>query len=692
LLILGVTNLKNDLINETELRKALSVMQGNSLFEIRALKKNPKRTLSGYFRDVDTAVNALMSNNLDLRGFNVYMSLNEIKPECYDRSQRDHIMIPEVTTNDDVIIGYNWLFIDLDPVRPADLSSTDEQISKSKTKARKILAYLKSIGFEDPVVAMSGNGIHLLYRIALVNNSDNEDLIQRCLQALSLMFSDDDVKVDTANFNPARICKLYGTLAQKGSGTEERPHRMSYIIKVPEVINKTPKAYIEKLAAQLPQTEKPQAYNNYAPAKFDVTEWMRKYGLGYTEKADGNYTKYILDHCPFNSDHKAPDSMITVGMSGAIGFKCLHNSCQGKTWQDVRMRFEPHAYDYHEDDERIDNGWNAHKKHNRDIKIDYTEPEVETPDEPYFFTALDILKRPADGDEYIRSGIEGIDNRLGGLKKKYVTLMTGLRGGSKSTLLTTIALAAIQDGNNVLCYSGELSERDFMKWMNLQAAGKNHVHESKMRSGFYYPDDGVEEQIAKWLGNRFWLWNNFHGNNFNKIYGQLVRKIEEQKTDLVILDNLMAIDIHDLNERDKYAAQGEFVELLMQLAKKTNTHIIFVAHPRKAFGFLRLDDVAGTGNLTNRIDNAFIVHRNNQDFQRLSKEMFKWKDDHEAYRGTNVIEIAKDRHNGHMDVFIPLWYEKETKRLKNAPAEMVQYGWDKSDGFATVDDDEIPFT
>ena len=188
-----------------------------------------------------------------------------------------------------------------------DLSSTDEQINKSKVKARKILAYLKSIGFEDPVVAMSGNGIHLLYRIALANNDDNKDLIQRCLQALSLMFSDDDVKVDTANFNPARICKLYGTLAQKGSGTEERPHRMSYIIRVPEVINKTPKAYIEKLAAELPQTEKPQAYNNYAPAKFDIKDWMQKNGLAYTEKADGNYTKYILDHCPFNNDHKAPD-------------------------------------------------------------------------------------------------------------------------------------------------------------------------------------------------------------------------------------------------------------------------------------------------------------------------------------------------------------------------------------------------
>ena len=99
--------LRNDLINEAELRKTLSIVQGNSLFEIRALRKNPKRTLSGYFRDVDTAVNALMSNNIDLRGFNVYMSLNDIKSECYDRSQRDHMMIPEVTTNDDEILSHD---------------------------------------------------------------------------------------------------------------------------------------------------------------------------------------------------------------------------------------------------------------------------------------------------------------------------------------------------------------------------------------------------------------------------------------------------------------------------------------------------------------------------------------------------------------------------------------------------------
>jgi hypothetical protein len=134
--------LKNNLINETELRKALSIMQSNSLFEIRALRKNPKRTLSGYFRDVDTAVNALMSNNIDLRGFNVYMSLNEITPECYDRSQKDRMIIPEVTTNDDVITSYKWLFVDLDPVRPTDLSTTDAQLGKAKSMAKRILVFM----------------------------------------------------------------------------------------------------------------------------------------------------------------------------------------------------------------------------------------------------------------------------------------------------------------------------------------------------------------------------------------------------------------------------------------------------------------------------------------------------------------------------------------------------------------------
>ena len=44
-----------------------------------------------------------------------------------------------------------------------------------------------------------------------------------------------------------------------------------------------------------------------------------------------------------------------------------------------------------------------------------------------------------------------------------------------------------------------------------------------------------------------------------------------------------------------------------------------------------------------------------------------------------------------MDYFIPLYYEPETKRLKNYSSETKIYGWNKTDtGFIAVQG-EIPF-
>ena len=44
---------------------------------------------------------------------------------------------------------------------------------------------------------------------------------------------------------------------------------------------------------------------------------------------------------------------------------------------------------------------------------------------------------------------------------------------------------------------------------------------------------------------------------------------------------------------------------------------------------------------------------------------------------SNVLEIAKNRVPGtHMGDLIGLYYEPESKRMKNSVAEMIQYGWD----------------
>jgi hypothetical protein len=189
-----------------------------------------------------------------------------------------------------------------------------------------------------------------------------------------------------------------------------------------------------------------------------------------------------------------------------------------------------------------------------------------------------------------------------------------------------------------------------------------------------YVDDAAQQKIAKWLGNRFWLYNNKYGNNFAEIIKGFETKIEENELDLLVLDNLMAFDISDLGNT-KWDAQTQFVLSLTELAKRRNIHIAFVAHPRKSMGFLRFDDISGSGDLGNAVDDAFIVHRNNNDFKRFTKDMFGWKEDNPIYEGTNVVEIVKDRDGGNQDVFIPLYYETETKRLKNEKSENIIYGW-----------------
>lgn len=426
--------MRNDgLINETELRKAITQLKGNNeLFEVRIM--GGRQPISGYFKDADTLIEAF--NTVDLRGTNVYITLNKPMDALYSRQQADRLLAVKNTTTDKEIEALDWLFVDLDPERPTGISSTDIELESSQALAQRVYVYLKGVGFEEPVKAFSGNGYHLLYRIGLQNNEDNIKLVKRCLKALAAMFSNDVVKVDTANFNPSRICKLYGTMAQKGSNTADRPHRMARIDGDVKELKQTKKIYLEKLASEIEEEEiKPAKYNNYSPGDFDIENWMREHSLKYTVKAGDGYTKYVLDECPFDPNHKAPDSMILKQPSGAIGFKCLHDSCQDKRWQDVRVLFEPDAYDKANEafDRAIEEGW---KKHNRDKK----KKELNVENGPIWETVEQVISKPTPDNEYIKTHINVIDRKTHGLMKGGVSVWSGLRGSAKSTILSQIAL------------------------------------------------------------------------------------------------------------------------------------------------------------------------------------------------------------------------------------------------------------
>ena len=659
--------------------RAIALMKPDGqLFEVRIVSGS-RKPISGYFTDADTLCKELRKQ--DLSDANVYITLNSLFPACYSRSQRDKFMgNVKSSTSDADVEGYDWLMVDVDPKRPSDTSSSDEELATAKDIGNKVFAFMRQLGFEKPLFALSGNGVHLLYKIHLQNTPERKNLLEACLKTLSRLFSDPGVcEIDEKNFNPSRVCKLYGTRSAKGSDTEDRPHRMSEIVGDITEVRPTDVKYLEKLASLYPtELDKPQEYNNHNPQKFDLESWLTRYGFNYKKIEYKDSEKFILDHCPFDSNHK--DSCVFRNRNGALSFFCFHNSCTGKTWNDVRSKLDP---TYEERKQQYAKHM-MYDRHNRDVKhITFDEQKGNI-----FLTATEILEKKAADEEFIPTGIKMVDERLRGLKKGYISLLSGLRAGGKTTILDLVGLSARQAGNNVAYFSGELNPKNFMKWMNLQAAGKGYVEPTSF-VGYYKTPPRIQKMVAEWLDGHFWLYNNLYGNDFKALLEVFEKAIDKNKLDLIVIDNLMALDTENLSD-DKYKAQTKFVLSLKDLAVRKNIHILFVAHPRKAQGFLRLDDVSGTADLANAVDNAFIIHRVNNDFKRLTKAMFFWKDDNELYDADNVIEIAKDRDGGNCDVFVPLWYEPETKRLKNDPTENVIYGWNYPDISNALTGDEQP--
>lgn len=351
--------------DESTIRQTISLLKpDNELFEIRIIGKgsNRKRIISGYFTDADTLIKQF--DLIDPRNTNIYITINKVNEDCYSREQHDCFRQTDSNTHDHEIDAYEWLFIDLDPIRVADVSSSDQELAEALELADKVYIYMKSLGFYEPIRAMSGNGHHLLYKINLLNTDDNKRLVERCLTNLSTLFNTDKVKIDIVNHNQSRVCKLYGTRAQKGANTAKRPHRMSCITSVPEEIKENSLDILQVLAEELPEAPKPQKSTSVS-SEFDIETWMYEHGLEPMRKDTGtDCVIYPLANCPFDSSHTNGDSKIFRYTDGAIAFKCHHNSCKGRKWQDVRALLEPDAYDNkdEENDKRIEEGWAKHRQ------------------------------------------------------------------------------------------------------------------------------------------------------------------------------------------------------------------------------------------------------------------------------------------------------------------------------------------
>lgn len=656
------------------------------LFEIRMLGDRGF-TLSGYFTDVEDAIKAI--EPYDRRQvFQIYFTINEVNPACSSRKQfNQFLQVSGSATSKGDIIRRRWLPIDIDVKRPTDISSTDEEKSYAHGKAGEVYRFLQASGFPLPIVCDSSSGYHLYYPIDIPADTETERLVKGIYQVLYDRFTDERVKIDSAVGDANRIMRLPGTWGRKGRDNDERPHRLARVLTIPDSLTPADAQFLVNFEKRYRVVKDTPSYNHqYGGEKFDLRSFIHTHGLRVRNEShfDGG-TKFVLEECPFDPSHKAPDSAIFLSANGAIGFKCFHESCSHHNWHELRQMLDPEAYTQ------------KTQIFNQRPRERYTPPPPKIEIKPESdeigkkWLSLDEIEDVnVDDLPKIKTGFHEIDRRLGGgLFLSQITIISGINGSGKSSWLNTLILNSIQDGNPAALWTGELQASRLKRWLIQAAAGERHVVESRTNPGKYYVPKFISDKITAWMHGKFLLYNNDYSSN----YAQILNDMEEPVSKgfkLFILDNLFAMSLEGM-EGDENSKQKELVLKLSGYAKKKNIHIILVAHPRKVVTFLRKEDILGSSAISNAADVIFIIHRTGPDFEKRGSEMFSPAMIKGLMSYGNVVEICKDREYGSMSEFYGLHYDPMSRRFTDDECRDRYYGWEERPKQAEVKFPSMPF-
>jgi hypothetical protein len=236
------------------------------------------------------------------------------------------------------------LFFDFDPVRETDTASTDEQVALARVKAEAVAKVLRMLGWPEPLQALSGNGWHLQYRIALPNSEETRQQLKVVYTGLSGEFSDDQVVVDPTVRNAGRICTLYGSIKRKGPDSSR--HRRSQVWIPREWRQIRPKHFETVADFYASQQKTVEAYQPRPAARIDgdgdystldVVSWFRSHGQYHEQAEPGKH--YV--RCPWEAEHsdgvdaQVKDTVVWDADGNWPTFFCSHAHCEGRTIRDV---------------------------------------------------------------------------------------------------------------------------------------------------------------------------------------------------------------------------------------------------------------------------------------------------------------------------------------------------------------------
>ena len=263
----------------------------------------------------------------------------------------------------------------------------------------------------------------------------------------------------------------------------------------------------------------------------------------------------------------------------------------------------------------------------------------------------------------IKTNIDSLDKVIGGMYYGQVILLTGKRGEGKSTFMSQLCAEALDQGNGIFAYSGELPDYHFKSWLDMQIAGAANISTSIDYYGnevYSLPCD-TAERINSWYEDKAYIYDNnaVCDDELSDVVKAAEMAIRRYGVRLICIDNLMtAMDV-SLTD-DLYRAQGEFVKRLKLLAQKYDVVVILVAHPKKTSGEFTNDTVSGSADITNRVDVVINYQRSNVELDCDS-----------------IVTVTKNRLTGRLITEkqpVKLYFSDKSKRIQEDTGKCRIYG------------------
>ncbi len=225
------------------------------------------------------------------------------------------------------------------------------------------------------------------------------------------------------------------------------------------------------------------------------------------------------------------------------------------------------------------------------------------------------------------------------LRPGEVSVWAGYNAHGKSQILGQVAAWTLN--KKWLIASMEMKPSATIQRMLRQVAGTKQ------------PANEYINKFLNWTDDRLWIYDQQDSVSSDRILGMIHYAARELKVEHIVIDSLMKCGI----ATDDYSKQKYFVDKLCWAAKNYNIHVHLVHHIRKGIDEMKMPgkmDLKGSGDISDLVDNVFIVHRNKAKEKKIQKG-----DEVSETEPDCRLGVEKQRH-GEWEGIFNFWFHNDS--------------------------------